>query len=281
MHLRRAFLWTMIVSLSTAALLGILTLLVWRGMTETILISTALFAVFNLLALCCAIVIEQGRLRWLMWIGIVAAGAAFLIWLILVWFEYPLSHRAERRVAQTAGSFTVICVWCAYYGLMTGLPLRHPWAKVVKWTAIVSTSIVGLFIFMVCVAQEWMEDCIVDVLGEDLTFRLLGAVGIVAACGTVLAPILWKVQALRQAASAESIPSQVRVQVACPRCGTAQALAVGPSHCAHCNLRITVKVEEPRCVCGYLLYRLEGDVCPECGRAIPPKLRWTTVLNPE
>jgi ribosomal protein L37E len=278
MPLRRAFLWTMIISLSTAALLGILTLLFWRGMSETILISTALFAVFNLLALCCAIVIEQGRLRWLMWIGIVAAGAALLTWLFFAWFERPLSYRAERRVAQTAGSFTVICVWCAYYGLITALPLRHPRAKAVKWAAIVSTSIVGLFIFMMCVAEEWMEEHIVDVLGEDLIFRLLGAVGIVAACGTVLAPILWKVQALHQLASAESMPPEVRVQITCPRCGTAQALPVGPSQCAHCALRIAVKVEEPRCVCGYLLYRLEGEKCPECGRPIPPKMRWKAML---
>jgi len=192
-----------------------------------------------------------------------------------------MSSSAEWAVINTGGALTVIGTWCAYYGLMTGLPLRHPWAKVVKWTAIVSTSIVGLFIFMVCAAEEWMDDYIFDVLGEDLTFRLLGAVGIEAACGTVVAPILWKVQRLRQAASAESIPSQVRVQVICPRCGTAQAFPIGPSHCAHCALHITVKVEEPRCVCGYLLYRLEGEKCPECGRAIPPKMRWTAAGSPK
>jgi hypothetical protein len=150
----------------------------------------------------------------------------------------------------------------------------------VRWTAIVSTSIVGLFIFMMCLIQEWMDDHIFDALGEDLTFRLLGAVGIVAACGTVLAPILWKAQVLRQAASAESMPPEVRVKLICPRCGTAQALPIGPSHCAHCALHIAVKVEEPRCVCGYLLYRLEGEKCPECGRAIPPKMRWTATGNP-
>lgn len=281
MQLRRTFLWTMIISLSLAALLGVLTLLLWRGMSETILASTALFAAFSLVAICCAIVIEQKRLRALMWIGLVASAAALPAWLIFVWFRRPMSSSAEWAVINTGGALTVIGTWCAYYGLITALPLIHPWAKAVKWTAIISTSIVGLFIFMVCVAQELMEDCVVDVLGEDLTFRLLGVVGIVAACGTVVAPILWKVQRLRQAASAESIPSQVRVQVTCPRCGTAQALPVGPSHCAHCSLRITVKVEEPRCVCGYLLYRLKGEKCPECGRPIPAKMRWTTAANPE
>jgi ribosomal protein L37E len=275
MHLRRAFLWTMIISLSLAAVIGIVALLLpTLGPADEILISTALFAAFSLVAMCCAIVIEQGRLQLLMWLGIIASGAALLTWLFLVWFERSLAYRSEEYTARTAGAFNVICVWCAYFGLLTVLPLRHPWAKTVQWTAIAATSIVGLFIFMACLAAEWMEDRIIDVLGEDLAFRLLGAVGIVAACGTVLAPILWKIQALRQATSGESIPSRLRVQVVCPRCGTAQALAVGPSQCAQCGLRITLKVEEPRCACGYLLYRLEGEQCPECGRPIPPNMRW-------
>ncbi|MDY7107463.1 MAG: hypothetical protein SYC29_02395 [Planctomycetota bacterium] len=275
MHLRRTFLWSMIISLSLAAVIGIVALLMpGLGPTEEILGSTALFGAFSLVALCCAIVIEQGRLRILMWMGIIASAAALLTWLFLLWFENPLSSRAEEYTARTAGVFNVICVWCAYFGLFTGLPLRHPWAKVVQWTAIYAASIIGLFIFLVCVVPEWMEDHVIHVLGEDLFFRLSGAVGIVAACGTVLAPILWKVQALRQAASGESIPSALRVQVVCPRCGTAQALPLGPSKCAQCGLRITLKVEEPRCTCGYLLYQLEGDKCPECGRTIPPEMRW-------
>ncbi len=35
-------------------------------------------------------------------------------------------------------------------------------------------------------------------------------------------------------------------------------------------------VQEPRCPCGYLLYRLEGTSCPECGRTIDDQDRWPT-----
>ena len=60
MHLRKTFLWSMIASLGLAALLGIAALLLPRyGPGEDILLSTALFAVFSLIALMCATVQER------------------------------------------------------------------------------------------------------------------------------------------------------------------------------------------------------------------------------
>ena len=45
---------------------------------------------------------------------------------------------------------------------------------------------------------------------------------------------------------------------------------------------MTIEFEEPRCDCGYLLYRLVGDTCPECGRAVPLSSRWVepTLVTP-
>ena len=36
-----------------------------------------------------------------------------------------------------------------------------------------------------------------------------------------------------------------------------------------------IEIEEPRCACGYLLYRLEGDSCPECGAMVTAGVSWT------
>ncbi|MFG0251941.1 MAG: hypothetical protein ACF8NJ_03610, partial [Phycisphaerales bacterium JB038] len=58
------------------------------------------------------------------------------------------------------------------------------------------------------------------------------------------------------------------------RCAVAHMANMGTSHCQSCGLRIYLEVEEPRCACGYLLYQLQGDRCPECGRLIPWKDRW-------
>ena len=32
----------------------------------------------------------------------------------------------------------------------------------------------------------------------------------------------------------------------------------GLSRCRECGLALTIDIEEPRCECGYLLFRLEG-----------------------
>ena len=125
----------------------------------------------------------------------------------------------------------------------------------------------GVHTALTSYAEAWIEQHIDE-------WRVLGVLGILAACGTVVTPILWKVQAVRRAESAETIPAKITVSLTCPRCAAGQQLITGPTKCRQCGLRITIAVEEPRCACGYLLYRLQSNRCPECGREIPEADRW-------
>jgi len=279
MKLRRAFLWSMIVSLSLAAFLGVAALLFPDlGPTEEILVSTLLFAVFSLTALCCALVLEKHRLPILMWIGIAASAAALLTWLTFIWLESHFRHPFDERCVRTGFFFTLASVWIPYVGLLTWLRLQHPWARAVLWAAIGSASILTAVGLTACISPDLVE-YLFEFLDEDFAVRLLGAVGIVGACCTVLAPILWKIQSLRHAASRQSVPTALRIQLVCPRCGSKQSLPPHPAKCTDCGLRITVTVEEPRCECGYLLYQLASDQCPECGRTVPESLRWHAVVT--
>ena len=88
-----------------------------------------------------------------------------------------------------------------------------------------------------------------------------------AACGTlallVLARINRKVDVEPGSADLGEIP------LVCPRCRKKQSLPVGNSICASCDLRISIREEEPRCAkCDYLLRGLMSDRCPECGTPI-------------
>jgi hypothetical protein len=103
---------------------------------------------------------------------------------------------------------------------------------------------------------------------------LAGVAGVVTAVGTIIVPLVVISRADRAARPMETLASRIWLDMACPRCGHRQAFAVGNTRCPACRARLFIEIEEPRCECGYLLYRLEGEVCPECGRVIPPEMRW-------
>jgi hypothetical protein len=90
--------------------------------------------------------------------------------------------------------------------------------------------------------------------------------GVALACATVSVPLAARALARRRPPS-ESLGRAV-LALACPHCGARQRLATGSHRCRRCRRFLVIELEEPRCACGYLLYRLAGATCPECGRAI-------------
>ncbi len=71
-------------------------------------------------------------------------------------------------------------------------------------------------------------------------------------------------------ADVEGSSSEVmQLTIFCPRCRRKQTNPVGRSNCVNCGLRFDLRVEEPRCAdCGYLLWGVTAERCPECGKAI-------------
>ena len=63
-----------------------------------------------------------------------------------------------------------------------------------------------------------------------------------------------------------TIPKRVKMKMTCPQCQQWLEAPSGPARCEDCGLRLIIEITEPRCPCGYLLYELKGNVCPECGR---------------
>ncbi len=112
---------------------------------------------------------------------------------------------------------------------------------------------------------------LLDFTGDDLIIRSAGIASVLAAAGIICTPILYKVQSIRRD---EGELRPIPLRLTCPRCAREIAVKQGPSKCPHCALRFTIKIEEPRCACGYPLYGLESDKCPECGRHIPESDRW-------
>jgi hypothetical protein len=273
MGLRMAFLWSMIVSLSLTALLGIVALILPRvGPQEEILGSTGVFAAFSLVAMLCAAVLERRRLARLMWVGIASSCAATVAWLVMIWFHRWLTGDVDDNVIRAGGTFSVIAIGSALVGLLALPRFDQRGPDIVRWTTVGVAAVLGAYIAFLL----WWFDWIDNYIDEDTLMRTLGVLSILAACGSVVTPILWKVQAVRRAI--EKVPLKIRIGVECPRCHTQQMLTTGPARCGKCGLHITVTVEEPRCGCGYPLCHLESDVCPECGRRIREEDRWADAV---
>lgn len=275
MQLRKAFLWSLIVSLAVDAVLGIAALVLPRfSGAEELLGTAALIAAFSVVALLCAIVLEKRQLRTylahLSWTGIGCAAAALATWLILLWFDRYLRGWDEETMIRAGGTFTILAIVIAQAGLLSLVRFHGRAAYWVRWSTVGISGLLAAY----GITLVWWFDWIDDMIDEEFLFRGLGVLIILSLCGTVITPILWKIEAVRRAGSVESIPVKVRLELTCPRCQKRQVITSGPAKCAECGLRITVGVEEPRCVCGYLLYQLGSDRCPECGREITESDRW-------
>jgi hypothetical protein len=162
--------------------------------------------------------------------------------------------------ALAAGALAVM-----HANLLMLLNLAPPWPvlRLVTIAASAGTAIgVGFSVFTRGVLN-W------QVLDEP-TGRFTAAAGILAACGTLG---LVARQRLGRRLVIDTAGADYRaVSVTCPRCSARQTAPVGDSPCTGCRLILSVRVSEPHCsACGYCLFDLKEDRCPECGQPIPPR----------
>lgn len=66
----------------------------------------------------------------------------------------------------------------------------------------------------------------------------------------------------------------------CPKCAFEMTHPPGFARCGQCAFIMEIDVEEPRCECGYPLFQLVSDRCPECGRELPEDQRLHHVNAP-
>ncbi len=97
--------------------------------------------------------------------------------------------------------------------------------------------------------------------------RIDAAFAIPALCGAVALAVVHR---LNRGTAVAIVPAELQViTVFCPRCRKKQTLRLGGDACKSCRLEIDVRAQTPACrQCGYLLYNLTSDRCPECGESI-------------
>jgi hypothetical protein len=231
----------------------LITCIWWPNVREETLFralaTTGWVVAFYLSAMPCADLFERSVRRVLSAGGLGACGAAFLMTLICTW--------AERAESEVFGKATAVVCFVAFSFAHTCLLVRVPGAGKIGW-------LLNAVIACVWAVAATASVMVIWEIEDEFWFRVLGALGVLDASGTLALAIMVK---LRQIGKIQKLQSAAaRVELRCPRCATMQTVDAGASKCGACGLKFRIEIEEPRCAkCDYLLWQLPERRCPECG----------------
>jgi len=159
----------------------------------------------------------------------------------------------------------------ASVGLATSWQPRHPAAAALRmgFATILGACIVTVTFILI---TDWPLDARGSQAafgGGFVLFSMMHiCVMLLALILTAIVPLAGFLEFLTRRESHAALTKDVEVSITCPRCETAQTIRTGEDLCEVCGLRFALSIEEPRCECGYVIHRVSGDCCPECGREL-------------
>ncbi len=265
--LHRKFLMAFIVCVCLCGVVGIYVLLFGRfGTLEgRVLATTASVGAASILAMAAAVAWERRRWHPLAPLAMAAVSAALLLTLGFIWelpelwrnsqLYTPPQPNPDYYYERLTASAVIAGLALPHVALLSLARLRRQFQWVRTATIVALTALASLILLLM-----WE---LLPGSGEDALIRIMGTLAILDACGSVAVPVLHRVSAIGRREAVRTI--ELRLPITCPRCRKAQELPVGRSRCA-CGLRFAIDIEEENCrVCGYALYNLTADRCPECG----------------
>ncbi len=187
---RRAAIVFVIVSLSLAALFGIVTLLTGQfGEVESkILLTTLLTAAFAITSLCHLAVVGRA-LRIVGFVGIAASVLALALGLALIWVSWSTWNGTTDVVLRSFMVLAIVSGSLAQANLLLLLAARQQ--RIIRVGLIVTLGAIALLAALVSLSILTQG----EIPGDDGDFywRFVGVVAIVDVLGTIVLPVLGRV----------------------------------------------------------------------------------------
>ncbi len=222
--------------------------------------TSATIATMGVLVVAALVGVGSGDRRHWRWIGVAASAVAAVMLLAEFWNSTPWD-------GEIITLFVAAGIYVAYANVIMRVPLTpgQRWLRVGALVTGAATAIFSELIFFDLAGGS-------SGFSDGIVLRLDAAAAILTACGTLALAVL---SLLNRRVNFESLSRELlRITIFCPRCRRKQSIELGGAACKACGLRINVRAEEPCCSrCGYLLYKLASDVCPECGTPIAAPAR--------
>lgn len=194
------------------------------------------------------------------------------VFLVTIWMSGSARWSTQEWMMRI-GTIALVVALALLHRMVLGR--LRPRSSVGRWSRVVGMT-GGLIGAIIIVSMLLLADYLSGIYDiEEIVMRALGVVLIVAAGATISAGLVWFFERRPEHDEPGLLDEGVPVSLTCPRCHTAiSARSRREARCTGCRLMVRVEVEEPRCSCGYLLYQLPGDTCPECGKAVRDEDRW-------
>lgn len=238
------------------------TLAVRGTMTGAIMLVTSLLLLANL-----GVLGKDGRHE-LAWTAMMSSPIAASLWLTAIWRDWN-RHDEFDWVWRGAICLFLASLWATVSGQIFMLKARSTLLEAARWAAVMAHGLGFLLIVLMVLEILNIEDRFGR--GPSTLFTMLVVpLNLAALIGVVVVPMLIRMEnSAGRKNPIESLDRNVAITLTCPRCGFEQSMKPGVRPCAGCQALMRVEIEEPRCECGYLLFRLSSPQCPECGRPVP------------
>ena len=189
------------------------------------------------------------------------------IWNWSQWFNLDGDGMIKPVICATV--FVGVVTDCM---LLLRLQLRKTLDRSIRAVA-VGLAIVGALLLVATVTSQKFQDFFNEIW-KVIPWQLGAIAALIALASHIASAILAAIEKEKTSKLPETFSERMKVSMNCPRCADLIQLPLGHGACPHCKLAIHIECEEPRCECGYLLHKLTGMNCPECGKEVPEKLRW-------